>query len=479
MIKTKNKPSLIELKKTNITFFKCVYLRRSYFAMESIEINFDTFANFGTTTTLEIPKSGDLINKMYVKIELPELSNLECNDIEYNNDHMVINDFLKGNRKAYKKALILLQCDNQINLNDILMDIKSLFAKLISNDLANKFMNILKKTPFKYNELCIIDICSLNVDIDIFTKKIHAANDLSINIYNYFFGNKKGTKNKNYIKNIGNKLIKEVTFYIGNQKIDKQYSEWLNIWFELFGKNSLRKAYNKMINDNNTLYIPLQFWFNQNIANSLSLLNLENQKIKIEIVFEDLQNIFNKKNNSCKKISFKNATMLIDYIFLEPQSKQLFNKNTIIPIEQIELMKFEANENTICILDNFNKPCKELIWGIYPQNYKKNVIINSSIKYNDYDRVSKLDNTFYNYVIPYYFHTNSPTININVYPFSLFTEQAHLSGSSDLKLIPKITLNINCCLPKNNCKYYVYVFSRTINYLIINKYDKTTTLKIV
>ena len=44
--------------------------------------------------------------------------------------------------------------------------------------------------------------------------------------YNYEF---------QWIKNIGFNIINEATLFIGGQKIDKHYGEWMHIWCEKFG----------------------------------------------------------------------------------------------------------------------------------------------------------------------------------------------------------------------------------------------------
>ena len=54
-----------------ITFFKKVYKRHTNFGIESIEQTLDTAANFDTTSTITITKSGTLISDMYMEFTLP------------------------------------------------------------------------------------------------------------------------------------------------------------------------------------------------------------------------------------------------------------------------------------------------------------------------------------------------------------------------------------------------------------------------
>jgi hypothetical protein len=80
-----------------------------------------------------------------------------------------------------------------------------------------------------------------------------------------------------YVRRLGHALIQETKIEIGGSKIDEQYGDWLNVWYELSHKVGQERGYAKMIgdvpelNDVNaraknayTMYVPLQFWFNKN-----------------------------------------------------------------------------------------------------------------------------------------------------------------------------------------------------------------------
>jgi len=57
-----------------ITFFKVVYRRHTNFSMESIKQNFNGTADFGKSVSCTIARNGDLIHKMYVQVELPDVT---------------------------------------------------------------------------------------------------------------------------------------------------------------------------------------------------------------------------------------------------------------------------------------------------------------------------------------------------------------------------------------------------------------------
>ena len=65
--------------------------------------------------------------------------------------------------------------------------------------------------------------------------------------YNYEF---------QWIKNIGLNIINEATLFIGGNKIDKHYGEWMHIWCELNLDDSKKNVLNSMIGNIPELYDP-------------------------------------------------------------------------------------------------------------------------------------------------------------------------------------------------------------------------------
>jgi len=56
-----------------ITFFKVVYRRHTNFAVEQIEVTFNGSPDFGKTVTCPIQRNGDLVTKIYLRVELGSL----------------------------------------------------------------------------------------------------------------------------------------------------------------------------------------------------------------------------------------------------------------------------------------------------------------------------------------------------------------------------------------------------------------------
>ena len=88
-----------------------------------------------------------------------------------------------------------------------------------------------------------------------------------------------------YVNRLGHAMVQECKVEIGGSKIDEQYGDWLNIWYELTHKVGQERGYARMIGDVpertavNTdalnpyqMYVPLQFWFNRNNGLALPLI---------------------------------------------------------------------------------------------------------------------------------------------------------------------------------------------------------------
>ena len=91
-----------------ITFFKTVYKRHTNFSMEYLEEQLIGTQNFGGYLTSNLSKTGDLLHKLYLKINIPQVA-IEKNTINTSNN----NSF----NESYKK---LNNFFNSVNFNIVL-----------------------------------------------------------------------------------------------------------------------------------------------------------------------------------------------------------------------------------------------------------------------------------------------------------------------------------------------------------------------
>jgi len=102
-----------------------------------------------------------------------------------------------------------------------------------------------------------------------------------------------------WVRKIGFAIIKNITFEIGGHIIDKQYGEWLNIFYELFGPREY--GFLNMIGDvpelinlsscknEFTLYIPLNFWFSKTYGLALPILCLQYTDVRVILELNDFE----------------------------------------------------------------------------------------------------------------------------------------------------------------------------------------------
>ena len=119
-------------------------------------------------------------------------------------------------------------------------------------------------------------------------------------------------------------LIKTVEVEIGGQKIDKHYSQWLDIYNELFEtSHDLRYA---MANGSQTAanvntkthYIPLRFWFNRNPGLALPLIALQYHEVKINMTLNPARTGWNGA------VTMSDAKLLVNYLYLDTDERRRF-----------------------------------------------------------------------------------------------------------------------------------------------------------
>lgn len=112
------------------------------------------------------------------------------------------------------------------------------------------------------------------------------------------------TSNWCWVNYVGYRLLKEVTIEIGGQPIDRHYSTWFYMWFELSTPAAKREGLQKMVGGYDvteiplglttnaivpkTLYVPLVFWFNTHPGLALPLIALQYHEVKLYIQMESL-----------------------------------------------------------------------------------------------------------------------------------------------------------------------------------------------
>ena len=291
----------------------------------------------------------------------------------------------------------------------------------------------------------------------------------------------------------GLRVINYVEIEIGGQKIDKHYSHWMYVWNELSLPKSKRDGYNRMVGqsggslNDQTLYIPLEFWFCRNVGLALPLIALQYHEVKININFETSDLC---KGTNVALTTFPNATLWVDYVFLDTDERRRFAQlSHEYLIEQLQFTGSESVSSTkLNTKLSFNHPCKELVWfankksstgtssttnpvnnnwfnyttgaddatTTLPYYYNKlalhnsatgttkNPVVTAKLILNGNDRFSARPGSYFNLIQPFQHHENIPTnAGINVYSFALKPEEHQPSGTLNMSRIDTATLSID------------------------------------
>jgi hypothetical protein len=203
-----------------------------------------------------------------------------------------------------------------------------------------------------------------------------------------------------YTNSIGHALIQEITFEVGEQEIDRQTGEWMEVWTQLTTPASQRYALNEMIgrvepynlidikpsasSDGLHLMIPLQFYFCQNPGSYLPLLALQYSPIRINITLRPLQQLFwvpppippttqEGWMPTCSILASCTTpitSMMLwgDFVYLDVDERRTFVSATheylIEQVQHTPPFSITANQTTATIPIEFNHPIKEFVFMI-------------------------------------------------------------------------------------------------------------------
>jgi len=182
-----------------------------------------------------------------------------------------------------------------------------------------------------------------------------------------------------WTNNTGHAFVKECELEIGGQRIDRHYSQWLDVWNELtdhdekewlgLNKHGAKNAYIKgssaAIAAGTRLYVPFQFWFCRNIGLALPLIALQYHEVKLKLQTRDLLALVNGDATAAGDIgtSGLNVELWADYIYLDTDERRRFAQvSHEYLIEQLQREETIADSEVKSVTLNFNHPVKELIW---------------------------------------------------------------------------------------------------------------------
>lgn len=529
-----------------ITHFKVVYRRYTNFSVESKVINFETTVGFGLESDVLLPRVGDLISKTYLEIIVPEIkfkrtldsSTITAAQTAYNDtlaDMNTVGDFMSLNFEAYRGAYNEFLAVNDTTItamkNKILAEFNVTSVGNVQDDvnynIIQNFKNLITG-KFDINSVNLNDIAQ-NISDSLtkteFMNIINRAVQYSYTISKYFedrvgaaYNIYLDTKNDNYkfawVKKLGHSIIDYVDVFIGGDKIDRHYGQWIDIWYELAGNKNQQEIYDKLIGSVPELYtfdrstkpryvlqIPLQFWFCKYYGLAIPYVAMEYSDVTITVKlrkFEEVAYIENVSGINNIADLFENngyslqANLLVDYVYLDgPERRKFAMSGHEYLIEQMQdVIIEEISKDNIAVKLDFTNPCKDLIWVFqqlkFRQNYdnyteckwwnygvnidgSKNICKTARLDFNGYSRIELQDGNYFNYAVPYDRGYNTPADGINIYSFSIHPRENQPSGSCNFTKISNAMLYLQVYpeLFLNNGVITLHVYSTNYNVLRI------------
>ena len=289
-----------------------------------------------------------------------------------------------------------------------------------------------------------------------------------------------------YVNSIGHVLIQEISIEIGEQEIDRQNGEWMEIWSNYTTPFDKQSGFYNMIgkvdgyspptlNGPLKLYIPLRFWFCKNPGLALPLIALQYHPIRINVTLAPLSNLFYTSaltSPLCTNLEVKpaNITSLMlygDYIYLDVDERRRFvssaHEYLIEQVQYTSIIPIAPGASSGSLRLEFNHPIKELFWyiqrddmlryhefynyssiGIYESGTRTDMLANAVLQLDGYDRFQVRDAGYFRLVQPWQYHTVIPEkLFLYSYSFALRPEDVQPTGSMNASRMDSIILQIN------------------------------------
>lgn len=485
-----------------ITFFKFLYKRHTNFAMEFIELNLDGNKNFGEDISCEIPKNGDLINDIILKISLPSVSlNKETSDEEialnYNNlvqSEILIKNF--NNFIYYIYESIIIANDGLDNFNENFDNIYTsintyldsnkeflLNKNIVGDDINNNFnITLHLQNIYNLNENQIIKKNKLKLLVDSYINKSY---NILKNLQDDYSTKKtiyENSLNNNYnfswINTLGWNIVSKVELEIGGFIVDRSYNQFLFIYNQLFNTQFKKLDYNKLFSlsssaytydnstkDNFDIYIPIKLFFNKNYSLSLPIISIKHQIIIMKFKINTLSKLIYTnydQNDIQSKIKITNIKLLTNFIYLDQDERLKFaNSNHEYLIEQTNFYQYKNNKkNNIDLELNFNHPIKYIIWTNQKEsditNYNLHNEYSSTLNYDLIDLFPNITSNKNNTILSSYLQLNGVDRSIPydlIYYNYVVPYEHKLSSCNDGINMYSFSLNPNELQPSGSCNF--------------------------
>ena len=262
-------------------------------------------------------------------------------------------------------------------------------------------------------------------------------------------------------------------------------------------------------NQTTTVYVPLTFWFCNNVGLALPLIALQYHEVKINIELASLTEIsYSDSETTITDITGETVSSIVDvaadpvtlaapatgtladisvapsgspvsrvelwadYIYLDVDERKRFaqvsHEYLIDQLQFVGSSSIQANATRHSNTLTFNHPVKELLWVFKSAANSNKVglwlphsaapISSVEMKLNGHDRFSPREGKYFNLIQPFQHHTACPPVNggLYVYSFALKPEEHQPSGTCNFSRIDNAQLNFTGTFPGTSsiCKVF-------------------------
>jgi hypothetical protein len=288
-----------------------------------------------------------------------------------------------------------------------------------------------------------------------------------------------------YVNSIGHALIQEITVEVGEQEIDRQNGEWMEIWSNYTTTSDKQTGFYNMIGKVDgyspptlfgplKLYIPLRFWFCRNPGMALPLIALQYHPIRINLTLRPLSQLFFTQSLTTpaftslevNPVSIQDMMLWGDYIYLDVEERRRFVSNTheylIEQTQYTSQIPIAPGASSGSLRLEFNHPIKELFWyiqrddmvryheyfnysslGTFEIGTRTDMLLNTVLQLDGFDRFQVRDAGYFRLVQPWQYHTVVPEdFFVYSYSFALRPEDAQPTGSMNASRMDSMVLQV-------------------------------------
>jgi len=306
-----------------------------------------------------------------------------------------------------------------------------------------------------------------------------------------------------WVNYVGFRILQQVTIEIGGQPIDRHYSTWYYMWFELSTPASKREGLQRMVGGYDitevplglttnalqaqTLYVPLVFWFNTHPGLALPLIALQYHEVKLSVTVAphtDCTVLLSEGTVFSQVLDLEwgvapltpappglEVDVWADYYYLDSDERKRFATQPheylikqLQYIDQSGISSASRSRGNISY-GTLNHPVSFHVWGFrksvteaspdwtnftnsppFLQFLGKSIVAEHNLTLNGNDRYSSKKVEYYNLVQPYNHFTAIPPTGLLTYSYALQPIEHQPSGTLNFSRIDN-AFNKFTCIP--------------------------------